>query len=117
MNNDKITKILKNDFMVLAIIELIIFFISIIGKKYFAIATSIVYFLVLIKGYQDAVDMKKSAGTIGIVVSVLMLLFSIPLLDIIDFMLGLFMLIHSIKYKKFFKSTDLNNSDSNKEPL
>ena len=70
------------------------------------IKVNIIYLVLLLIGIKFSKDEKKIAGTIGIIVSILMIL-SILSLNIVDFLLGIFLLIHSIKYQKMFNK----NSD------
>ena len=62
---------------------------------------SIGFAVFLFIGYNLAKNGSKSAGTIGIIVGILMML-TIITGDIIDFLLGLFVVIHSYKYNKSF---------------
>ncbi len=95
----KSKKNLKNDMLVLFIFEIIILVASIIVKEYnsFTIIFSLLFFI----GFLKAKDGKKIAGTIGIITGILMML-TIFTLDLIDVLLGLFVLLHSIKYNKSY---------------
>ena len=91
---EKAQKNLKNDMLVLFILDLIIFFFSLINKVNFF---SLVYAVILFIGYNEAKKGNKNAGIIGIILGILMML-TILSADILDFLLGLFVLIHSVKY-------------------
>ena len=91
---EKAQKNLKNDMLVLFILDLIIFFFTLINKVNFF---SLVYAVILFIGYNKAKKGNKNAGIIGIIIGILMML-TILSADILDFLLGLFILIHSIKY-------------------
>lgn len=54
-------------------------------------------------GYNYAKKGEKKAGTIGMVVSILMMLTIIGA-DILDFLLGLFVVLHSSKYNKLIQN-------------
>ena len=88
---EKAQKNLKNDMLVLFILDLIIFFFSLINKVNFF---SLVYAVILFIGYNEA---KKGNKNAGIIIGILMML-TILSADILDFLLGLFVLIHSVKY-------------------
>lgn len=91
---EKAQKNLKNDMLVLLILDLIIFFFSLINKVNFF---SLVYAVILFIGYNEAKKGNKNAGIIGIIIGILMML-TILSADILDFLLGLFVLMHSVKY-------------------
>lgn len=96
---EKAKKNLKNDMLVLSILELIIIIYSIISGNinYF----SFIFAALLFSGFILSKNGSKSAGTVGIVVGIWMML-TLLLGDIIDFLLGLFVVIHSSKYIKLF---------------
>lgn len=98
----KAQKNLQNDMIVLGILELLIFAGSIFLRQYISTImtfTSIGFAIVLLIGYDFAKKGKKSAGTIGMIVGVLMML-TIISGDIIDFLIGLFVVIHSSRYNE-----------------
>ena len=92
--SEEVVKNLKNDMLVLFILDLIIFFFSLINKANFF---SLVYAMILFIGYNEAKKGNKNAGIIGIIIGILMML-TILFADILDFLLGLFVLMHSVKY-------------------
>ena len=96
----KIAKTLANDMMILFVIEIIYVLVSLFLSQFnfFAVVFAIVLFI----GYKKASNEEKTAGTIGMVVGILMML-TILMMDIPNFLLGLFVLIHSNKYNKLFK--------------
>ena len=103
LSNDKIVKNLKNDFLVLAILSLIASIGMFILYKedstiMIRVGIQIGYTLLLFWGYTMAKQGKKSAGILGIIVGILMILAFFS--SIIDALLGLFLLVHSIKYNK-----------------
>ena len=105
LSNNKIVKNLKNDFQVLAILSLIVSIgIFILYKEdsniMIRFGIQIGYTLLLFWGYTMAKQEKKSAGILGIIIGILMILTVFS--SIIDALLGLFLLIHSIKYKQLF---------------
>ena len=103
----KAQKNLKNDMLVLFILEIIIFAFPLFGSNYniqnnYQNIFSLIFSILLFVGYNFAKKGSKNASTIGIIVGIFMML-TILYLDVIDFMLGLFVLIHSLKYKKELK--------------
>lgn len=96
---EKAQKNLKNDMFVLFILEVFLFGLSLlVGEtSIFAIGFAVL----LSVGYNLARKGSQSAGIIGIIVGVLMMI-TIVTGDIIDFLLGLFVLMHSLKYNKSF---------------
>ncbi|MBQ4263699.1 MAG: hypothetical protein IJB83_05635 [Bacilli bacterium] len=98
---EKAQKNLKNDMLVLFILELIILVFSLINRS-FSFFT-LIFAVLLIIGYIYANKGEKVAGTIGIIVGILMML-TILTVDVIDFVLGLFVLLHSLKYNKLIKN-------------
>lgn len=97
---EKAKKNLKNDMIALFVLEIIGFALSIgIDKiNYF----SLVFAILLLVGFLLAKNGSKAAGIVGIVTGILMM-FTIILGNIIPFLLGLFVLIHSLKYNKLYK--------------
>lgn len=98
---EKAQKNLKNDMIVLFILELIIFVFSIVNNAFNFFA--IIFALFLLACYIFAKKGTKAAGTIGIVVGILMML-TILTGDIIDFLLGLFVVMHASKYNKLIQT-------------
>ncbi len=96
---EKAQKNLKNDMIVLFVLELIILGFSIYTSNINVFSIGFAVFLFI--GYLLAKSGSKSAGTIGIIVDILMML-TIITGDIIDFLLGLFVVMHSSKYNKSF---------------
>ncbi len=96
----KIQKNLKNDMIVLFVLELLLFGYT-LSKGNFNFMP-LIYAVFLLLAYFQANKGEKIAGIIGIIVAILMML-SIVFFDLIDFLLGLFVLIHSLKYYKIFK--------------
>lgn len=96
---DKAQRNLKNDMIVLFVLELIILVFSICTGNINIFSIGFAVFLFI--GYSLAKNCSKSAGTIGIIVGILMML-TIITGDIIDFLLGLFVVMHSSKYNKSF---------------
>lgn len=86
--------------LVLLILELIILVFSLINRS-FSFFT-LIFAVLLIIGYIYAKKGEKVAGTIGIIVGILMML-TILTVDVIDFVLGLFVLLHSLKFNKLIK--------------
>lgn len=97
---EKAQKNLKNDMLVLFVLELIIFIFLIINNSFNFFA--LIFAIMLFVGYLFAKKGQKTAGTIGIIVGILMMT-TILGGDFIDFLLGLFVLIHSVKYNKLTK--------------
>ena len=98
---EKMRNNLKNDMIVLFILELIISVFSIIANNFSVF--SIIFAILLFVGYTFAKKGTKTAGTIGIIVGILMML-TILTRNIIDFLLGLFVVIHSLKYNKLIQT-------------
>ncbi|MEG2848553.1 MAG: hypothetical protein RR904_07345 [Bacilli bacterium] len=96
---EKVQKNLKNDMIVLFILELIILGFSIYfgNMSIFALVFAVFLFL----GFFLAKSGSKTAGTIGVIIGILMML-TIITGNIIDFLLGLFVILHSFKYLKAF---------------
>ena len=97
--NNKIIKNLKNDFLFLFILEILMLVFSLVTKNKLLTISIGIYCIALFVGYFSARQMKKSAGVIGIIVGILMMT-AIITGDIIDFILGIFLLVHSFKYIK-----------------
>ena len=97
---EKAQKNLKNDMLILFILELIILVLTILTNAFNFF--TIIFAILLFVGYIYAKKGEKVAGTIGIIVGSLMML-TILTFDIVDFLLGLFVVIHSTKYIKLFK--------------
>ena len=98
---EKAAKNLKNDMLLLFILELIIFIISLVRSNINIF--SIVFAIFLFIGYLFAKEKRKQAGIIGIIVGILMMS-TILFLDLADFLLGLFVVLHSVKYNKLSKN-------------
>ena len=96
---EKAQKNLKNDMIVLFVLELIILGLSIYTGNINIFSIGFAVFLFI--GYILAKNGSKSAGTLGIIVGILMML-TIITGDIIDFLFGLFVVMHSSKYNKSF---------------
>lgn len=96
---EKAQKNLKNDMIVLFVLELIILGFSIYTENINIFSIGFAVFLFI--WYILAKNGSKSAGIIGIIVGILMML-TIITDDIIDFLLGLFVIMHSAKYNKSF---------------
>ncbi len=96
----KVQKNLKNDMIVLFILELIIcgFLLSDGELNIFSVVFAIFLFI----GFILSKNGSKLAGMIGIIFGILMML-TILLGDMIDFLLGLLVVIHSIKYNKLVR--------------
>ncbi len=97
-------KKLKEDMLLLAILELIFLFLTLASNKFNFFC--IIYAVVLFLGYTYAKKGKRAAGIIGVIIGVLMMI-SIISSDIIDFLLGLFVLLHSLKYLKLMNKNYL----------
>lgn len=85
----------------LFVLELIILVFSIITNAFNVF--TIVFAILLFVGYTFAKKGTKIAGTIGIIVGILMML-TILAGGEIDFLLGLFVVIHSSKYNKLIQT-------------
>jgi len=96
-------KNLKNDMLLLAIIYLVVtaFYLITTRSINVVIIKFIIYIISLFFGYMKAKNNEKVAGTIGLVIGILMMI-SILSLSLLDFLLGLFLFIHSLKYNKQF---------------
>ena len=99
----KAQKNLKNDMLILFILELLVFVFSIFSSLFNLTFTSVIFAILLFVGYNYAKKGEKKAGTIGIVVGILMMLTIIGA-DILDFLLGLFVVLHSSKYNKLIQN-------------
>ena len=86
--------------IVLLILELIIFVFSLINNSFNYY--TVIFLILSFVGYYLANKGVKVAGTVGIVVGILMML-TILKADIVDFVLGLFVVIHSSKYNNSIK--------------
>lgn len=101
--DNKIFKNLKNDFLTLAIISLVVSVAILYLNEDSVIIRAIMqigYTLLLFLGYFLARGKKQSAGILGIVIGILMILTFFS--SIIDGILGIFLLTHAIKYNKLF---------------
>lgn len=90
--------------MVLFILELVILVFSLINGS-FSIST-VVFAALLFIGYTYAKKGEKTAGTIGMVVGILMML-TLLSGDLIVFLLGLFVVLHSSKYNKLIQNKNV----------
>lgn len=108
LNNKKsetfilLQKRLKTDMLIVLIFQIIN-----VGLSFFENTLNIVIVINLILvsfGYFESKKGTKSAGIIGIVIGILMLI-NILKFEIIDFMLGLFILIRAIKYTNEFSQS------------
>lgn len=98
---EKAQKNLRNDLIVIFVLELLLTILFLIYSGDVNIFT-IVFVVLSFIGIFLAKAGSRGAGIIGIIFGILMLI-TILSGDIIDFMLGLFLLIHSIKYNKLSK--------------
>lgn len=97
---EKIKKTLKNDMTVLFAIQLLGLVYSIFEKKF---NYSIVIFaLLFLLEYAFVDNGKKIAGIIGIILSIFLIISG----NIINILLGMFVILHSFKYNKLVKSNN-----------
>ena len=92
-------------FILVTILSILTIFNMITNKLEISLYTLILriaYNIFLFYGYTLAKQGKKTAGIIGSIVGILMMT-TIINGSIIDFLLGLFLFIHSLKYNKEFK--------------
>ncbi len=101
----KLQKQLINDFLVLGILSLISAIYYLVTKSSFF---NIIYTILLFVGFYYAKKGNNIAGKIGVITGILLLL-TIINLDIIDFILGIFILNRSIKYNKHFPNNKKND--------
>lgn len=94
---EKAQKNLKNDMIVLIVLQLIIIGLSLyIGEfSVFSIVNLVGLFIVFVLSKKGS----KLAGILGIFIGAFMMI-TIISGSIIDFLLGLFILLHSIRYNK-----------------
>lgn len=93
----KATKNIKNDLIIITILEVFVIGYTLSNPKIEINIFSIVFLCLSIVGLYFAVDGKKPAAYIAMVIGLFMML-TIIVLDIIDFVLGLFMVLHCINY-------------------
>lgn len=102
MNNDVINKY-KNSFITLGTIQLIVIILSLISNfNIIELIIAGISFILFFIGFCLADSKKKSAGYIGILIGIL-LLFSIIIKDYLSALIGVSLIISSIKYIKCFK--------------
>lgn len=97
-NIAKAVKTLKNDIMVLIVVSILLIVLYYFSKGEFLIF-NFIYLIFLLFEYNLVKKEEKIAGNIGIIIGVLMML-SIINYDLLDFLLGLFLFMHSNKYIK-----------------
>jgi len=100
-SQEKTRKLIVNDMLLLFIFQIIAIIFSIVqgGFSIQSIGFAVLCFF----GYMEAKKGTPSAGTIAIVVGLLMIC-TIIMFDIFDFILGIFVLIRGITYSKQFKN-------------
>ena len=107
--NEKVIKNLKNDMLILGFLSLFVIITSFFSDE-FTFSNVVIYILDLIFiviAYLGALDKEWYAGKIGMMIGIKMLslfLFSNIIDAIIEVMLGIFVVIHSVKYSKLIKS-------------
>lgn len=104
---EKVKKYLKQDMITLFVLEILVIvlslFTNLVQYKYYTVGIicCLAFAIVLFFGFLYAKNGEKIAGTIGIVVGVLMML-TIINNEGIDFLCGVIVFVHSIKYNKYF---------------
>lgn len=98
---EKSQKNLKNDMLFLFVIELILLVFNFFKSGVIAAIINLIFAALMYVGYVKAKEGQKVAGIIGMVTGILMML-TILNYDLLDFLLGLLVLIHSLKYNKNF---------------
>ena len=91
----KYQKTLHNDFIMLLILEIIMIIYSLTSQEGVINIFNIIYSVLSIIGFVLTLNNSKFSWIIGIVIGIAMML-SIMTFDIIDALLGLFVIIHSI---------------------
>ena len=108
---NSLSKTLKNDMLLFAVLQFAIVVLQILlDVSYVSNAFAGVYFCIYILCYLGAKNKKSYAGKVGIIISILIML-SIINGDILDFVLGIVLLSHSIKYNKAIKANGKNEND------
>lgn len=104
---EKSKKHLKIFFIVLGILQVLSVGLTIYNNG-FELLTAIfgfIYIALYITGYITASKGEKFAGTVGIIMGCV-LIATILLFDILDFAVGIFLVIEAVKYNKLFKTKD-----------
>lgn len=99
---EKTKKNVKNDLIILSALQAFVFavsFITTVETNVFNAA----YAVLLYWGHLEAKKGNKSAGIVGVIFGILMIL-TILVGDLIDPLLGIFLVVHSSKYLKYFKN-------------
>ena len=99
---EKIRKTLQSDMKVLSILELIVCALQVVVVNIMGIVVAVIFCTLLSAGYTRAEKQEVSAWVFGVVTGSLMML-TILNGDLIDFLLGLVLVVHSLKYKKTFE--------------
>lgn len=108
MEFEKIKKSLKTFFLVLGIFQVITVGLNIYNDG-FELLTAIfgfTYIALYAIGYVSAGKGEKSAGIIGIIMGCV-LIATILVFDIIDPIIGIFLIIDAVKYNKLYKNKEL----------
>lgn len=101
MNNDVINKF-KNNFITLGAIQLVVIILSLIDDfNLMELVIAVVSFVLFFIGFCLADNKKKSAGYMGIIIGVLLLM-SIVIKDYLSALIGISLIFNSIKYIKNF---------------
>lgn len=94
---DKIARQLASDFLVLGVFVVIILILSILSGKFNFF--NIVHLGIIVAGHSAAKELKPSAGVFGIIMGILLIIS----FSLIDLLLGIFIIIRSIKYNSLIK--------------
>ena len=108
---DKIKKTVKFDMLLLAILQTLAFVLTVVASQTTAeveldtltIVFSLLYIGLYVTGFLSAKQGTKPAGIIGIIMGCI-LIATILMGDLIDCALGIFLMIHSVKYNKLFNT-------------
>lgn len=94
---DKIARELASDFWGLGVFVVIIIILAIFSGSFNFLY--IVYLGIIVAGHSAAKELKPSAGVFGIIMGILLIIS----FNLIDLILGIFILIRSIKYNSLIK--------------
>ena len=103
--DEKVINKYKNSFITLGTIELIIIILGLVTKfSLVELLIACLLFVLFFVGFCFVDEKKKSAGYVGIFIGILLLI-SVVIKDYLSVLIGLDLIVNSIKYIKSFKKS------------
>lgn len=94
---DKVARQLASDFLVLGVFVVIILILSLLSGSFNFF--NIIHLVIIVAGHSAAKELKPSAGVFGIIMGICLIIS----FNLIDSLLGIFILIRSIRYNALLK--------------